>query len=246
MGGALSMTDLTPYYYALSAIAQVAAALAALIGFFGLWRLDRLRDEQSRLTQLFQMVVRPGGLRLDDLRLYGDAYYAQEVRAIVEAQQHTMERQGSRSTLAQALDRWDALPGEQRSLRRVLRDFLAWTLTVLFFALIILSGLTVAAVKPDPWFLRFLGLYLVAASFSLAVGPMFILMEMREATTLRELVPFAEVLGNFFRADIQPFAEALGRGVQRFWTGIQSWRGPTRIAGWFQCQWHRLRRNPRP
>lgn len=50
----------TPYYYALSTIAQCAAALAALIGFFGVWRLDRLRDEDTQIEQpLRELILLP-------------------------------------------------------------------------------------------------------------------------------------------------------------------------------------------
>ncbi len=46
------MDPATPYYYALSTIAQCAAALAALIGFLSLWWWDRLRERVERADRL--------------------------------------------------------------------------------------------------------------------------------------------------------------------------------------------------
>ena len=144
----------TPYYYALSTIAQCAAALAALIGFFGLWQLDRMRDimredEDEMISAVLRIFNRAGDL----IPIRGRAHFRQRAHELVKGLRSAPSswviegttlneppaKQIIEATLEPTLTHYDALAGRQRRLMCTLSRFLRRTLMILALAIIALA-----------------------------------------------------------------------------------------------------------
>jgi hypothetical protein len=141
----------TPYYYALSTIAQCAAALTALLGFLGMWRLDRLRDEERRAEdEVIAETLQFSNIGPDSIPYRGRAYFLQKARELV-AEPTRAEAYASlgggqamdepkvqriNATLRPRLETYNAVRRMQRPLLWVLRGFLVVILTILGVAVV--------------------------------------------------------------------------------------------------------------
>ena len=156
----------TPYYYALSTIAQCAAALAALIGFLGLWRLDRLREaweqSESALLGVFDRFGRA------ELRYPSLAHRHQEIRALIENPAPPHDHVPLQAEAREITQRQQHLHSDQQCLLWTLRFFLLVTLAILGAAVV--GFLYVDQARAwvwTPWLLWIAGGWL-------AVGPIIV------------------------------------------------------------------------
>jgi hypothetical protein len=190
----------TPYYYALSTIAQCAAALAALIGFLGLWKLDRLRREAEQIEpSLEEWVVQEHASNQRTNLLFELEKASKDMDIITHRREkllwqvrHALEpkKQGELRVgqweydypgqrIEAAANRLEALLYEQRHLILVISVFLAVTL------MIILPPAIVGIVHVEwlrtqawtPWLLY-------AASAWLACAPVYVVLQAARGSKL--------------------------------------------------------------